>query len=178
MVASGCSSLRELKTSGHHNAGAIRAEPQEANPEKRVGLDRPARSQPVTAVMTTIPAEVGPDEIFEVLVRLQIAESYHIYASNVAGKPFIPISLKLTIPDGLKASSGWIAPPPDRTRTDEHIYTDSVLFRRSLKMGSKVPAGPLSIDGELLYQACREDLCWPPRMIKLSCSVGVNPLKR
>jgi len=122
--------------------------------------------------------EVRAGEKFEILVRVEIAGAHHIYASNVAGKPFIPTTLDVTLPRGVEALGKWIGPEPTRRRNGELVYTDSVLFHRSLKVRANVPPGLLSIKGELQYQACTEELCWPPRTIQLSSSISVQSPKR
>lgn len=177
VAATGCSTVPALRRSVERNTGAVVTETQGTIADTQFALSKPSSSQPVTAAMKTTPTEVRAGEIFEILVRVEIAGAHHIYASNVVGKPF-PISLNVTFPGGIEASGDWIAPAPSRTKTGELVYTDCVSFRRSLKVGSNVPGGPLSIKGELLYQACTEELCWPPRTIKLSSSVTVRSLKR
>jgi hypothetical protein len=133
----------------------------------------PSSRQPVTAVMKSAP-NVMAGQAFEILVRVAIAGAHHLYASNASGQPFIPTTVELTLPRGVEALGDWIGPEPTRRRNGELVYTDSALFRRQLKVGANVPAGPLSIKGELHYQACTEELCWPPRSIPLSSLIHVH----
>jgi len=139
---------------------------------------KPSSGRPVVAGMQSAPPEATPGGTFEILVRVEIAGAHHLYASNVVGQPFLPVALDLILPDGVEASGDWIGPEPTRRRNGEFIYTDSVLFRRTLKVRVNVPAGSLSIKGELHYQTCTEELCWPPRTIQLSSSVSVYSPKR
>lgn len=155
-------------------------QPQPGNPETQrrsdnsLAITGPVDNGPVTASMKADPTEIYAGSMFEILVRVEIAAAYHLYATNSVGKPFVPITLNLTLPNGVEAVSDWTAPPPTRTRSGDLIYTDSVQFRRSLRVGSNVSTGLLSIGGELRYQACTEELCWPPRALKLSTTVGVS----
>jgi hypothetical protein len=134
--------------------------------------------QPVTATMETIPSEVGAGDTCEILVRVKIAAAHHVYASNIVGKPFIPITISLTLPKDVEALGDWIGPEPVLRKNGEFVYTDSALFRRRLRVGVNVPPGPLSIKSEMRYQACTEELCWPPRTIQLSSSISVSSSKR
>jgi DsbC/DsbD-like thiol-disulfide interchange protein len=139
---------------------------------------KPSSSEPVTAAMKSAPPEVMAGETFEILVRVEIAGAHHIYASNVVGKPFIPTTLDVTLPRGVEALGNWIGPEPTRRRSGELVYIDSALFHRPLRVRANVPAGPLSIKGELHYQTCTEELCWPPRTIQLSSSISVQSPRR
>jgi hypothetical protein len=173
-AVAGCTT-RPLMQKSVNSVMGTNVTPSEATvTDSHFGVTKPSSFQPVVAVMEIIPAKVRKGGTGEILVRLEIAGAHHIYASNIVGKPFIPISLNVTLPDGIEALSDWIAPAPNRTKTGELVYTDSMSFRRSLRVGSNVPAGPLSIKGELRYQACTEELCWPPRTIKLSSSVDIG----
>ena len=133
----------------------------------------PSRIEPVTAAMKVDRETVRAGESFEVLVRVRIAAGHHIYSSNTLGGPFTPTTLDLILPADLEPVGKWGAPRPTTTKTGERIYSDSILFRRSLKVRLNTPPGPLSIKGELRYQACNEELCWPPGKIGVSTSVAV-----
>ena len=146
--------------------------------DAQFALPKPSSSQPVTAAMKSASSEVIAGETFEILVRVEIAGAHHIYASNVVGKPFVPTTLEVMLPRGVEALGNWIGPEPTRKRNGELVYTDSVLFRRQLRVRANVPAGPLSIEGELHYQTCTEELCWPPRTIQLSSSISVQSPRR
>ena len=174
VAATGCSPGSPLRGSEKQDAGANLNATEAIVRDTKFESTKPSSSQPVTAAMQIIPTEVRNGVTFELLVSLEIAGAHHVYASNIVGKPFIPLSLNVTLPDGIEALNDWIAPAPSRTKTGELVYTDSVSFRRSLRVGSNVPAGPLLIKGDLRYQACTEELCWPPRTIDLSSSINIS----
>jgi DsbC/DsbD-like thiol-disulfide interchange protein len=113
-------------------------------------------------------------ESFELLVRLRIAGEHHINPLNEAEKPFIPTTLKLTLPEGIESVGDWTAPEPGKARSGAKIYTDSVLFRRRLKILENAKQGTLSLKGELEYQACTSELCWPPKTISLLTTIVVK----
>lgn len=163
-IVNGCSSRMVLEN-------------KETAGDAQFEFSKPSSSEPVTSAMKSAPPEVMAGEAFEILVRVEIAGAHHIYASNMVGKPFIPATLDVTLPRGIEALGDWVGPEPIRRRNGELVYTDSVLFRRRLKVRANVPAGPLSIKGELHYQTCTEELCWPPRTIQLSSSISVRSPK-
>ena len=136
-------------------------------------VPEPSRSDPVTAAMKADPDTVRAGQRFEVLVRVRIAAGHHIYSTAAVDGPFTPTRLDLMLPVELETAGKWVAPRPAITKTGERIYTDSILFRRSLKVRLNTPSGPLSIIGELRCQACTEELCWPPGKIAVSTTVAV-----
>jgi thiol:disulfide interchange protein len=179
-AAAGCSSEATRRRSDGPSYRAERISAQAKVTDANFGLTEPSSSEPVTATMRANPSTVRAGETFEILVRARIAGSYYLYASNHLDEPFAPVALNLTLPHGVEALGDWKAPAPSRTKSGELIYTDSVLFRRPLKVSSNAPVGVMAIAGELHYQACTEELCWPPRTIKLSASATVSshhPLK-
>lgn len=131
-------------------------------------------SQPVIASISVVPGELGKGGIFEVIIRVKIAAGHHIYANNTNGSPFKPVSLHVTLPDSIESSGTWIAPPPERTKTGELVYRDSISFHRSFRVRSNIAAGPRSIECDLGYQACTQELCWPFRTIKLVSSINIS----
>jgi hypothetical protein len=138
-----------------------------------VAVAEPSRSQPVTAGMGPDPHNTRAGGTFLLLVYVRIAAGYHIYGRQAPLGPFAPLTLTLTLPDELEPANDWIAPKPTITKTGESVYSDSVLLRRLLRVRSNAPDKPLSIKGELLCQACSDELCWPPTKIALSASVEV-----
>jgi len=133
----------------------------------------PSHTEPVTAAMNVDRETVRAGETFEVLVRVRIAAGRHIYSTKAIGGPFTPTSLDLILPGDSEPVGKWVAPRPTTTKTGDRIYSDSILFRRSLKVRLNTPPGLLSIKGELRYQACNEELCCPPGKIGVSTPVAV-----
>ena len=160
-IVTGCSSRRAR-------------EAEQTTTDTSLADTKPSSSVPVTAVMETVPPEVRAGGTFELLVRVEIADVHYIYASNAAGKPFTPTTLNVTLPAGVEVLGDWTGPEPTRKRNGDFIYTDSVSFHRPLRVRANVPAGALSMKGELHYQACTEELCWPPHTLQLSAPVRVH----
>jgi hypothetical protein len=140
----------------------------------QISVPEPTRTEPVTARMQASRETLRAGDAFELLVRVRIAGEHHIYALNSAQKPFIPTTLKLVMPDGVEATEDWSAPQPGQGKDGEKIYTDTILFRRPMKLRTGVHDDKLSFSGELRYQACTGELCWPPGTIALSTTVSVQ----
>jgi len=134
---------------------------------------QPSHAEPVTAAMMTDCQTTRAGETLELSVRVRIAGGYHIYSNRPPHGPFSPTTLVLRLPEELEAVGDWLASSPTTTKTGEEVYIESVLFRRRLKVRSNAGHKVLSIKADLLYQACNDELCWPPGKIRLSASVAV-----
>lgn len=135
---------------------------------------RAASVQPVMGTMTSLPDRLEAGDAFELRVSVKIDSAHHIYASNTVRSPFVPATLEVALPDGVEALGTWNGPEPKRRRGGEWIYTDTVEFRRSFRLQTNVPPGLMSIRGEFRFQACTDELCWPPRTIPLATSIRVS----
>jgi Carboxypeptidase regulatory-like domain/Disulphide bond corrector protein DsbC len=142
----------------------------DAPTDVQLAVPEPSRLNRVTAVMKASRETALAGDTFEIRVRVRIAAGHHIYGTNVVGKPFTPTSIKLTLPDCLELIGNWSAASASPgSQPDE--FTDSVLFTHSLKVSPTMPPGQTTIKGELNYQACNKDYCWPPEKTQLSTSI-------
>jgi DsbC/DsbD-like thiol-disulfide interchange protein len=132
----------------------------------------PSPAQPVTATMLPDHTKVHAGDRFQLLVRVRIAGGFHIYSTNTPHGPFSPTRLSLVLPDELEAVGDWAVPAPTVTRSGERVYTDSVLFRRPMRIRLNAATKQLFIEGELLCQACNQDLCFPARQFSISAFVA------
>ena len=87
--------------------------------------------------------------------------------------PFIPTSLKLTLPDGLKSTGDWTGPSPERDKDGVEIYTGAAVFRRALKADAGAAPKRYSIGVELEYQVCNNEMCYPPKKVELQATVEI-----
>ena len=140
-----------------------------------VPVPEPTRSEPVTARMQASRQKISAGDTVDVLLRLRIAGGFHIYPLDQAEKPFLPTTVKLELPDGLEAVGNWTAPDPRTGHGGAKVYMESAVFRRRLKVKEAVTAGRFSIKGELHYQVCTDEVCWPPKTISLSTAIDIQP---
>ena len=139
-----------------------------------ITVEKPSQTKPVTATMKVAEQEVRAGERVEVIVRVRIAGGHYIYSTNEVGGPFSPTVLTLTLPQELERVGELVAPEPSR-KGGHFVYTNSVVFRQMVKVRLNTEAKTVSIKGELLCQACTEELCWPPRKTRLETTVSVLP---
>ena len=138
----------------------------------------PSPSEPVVAVMTVQPKRASAGETVEVLVRIRIASAHFIHAKDDAGGPYFPVAVTTTLPAGLEPIGTWQVPTPEMNHGNSPVYLNSVLMRRLLKVGSQSEPGTFMVIGELHYQVCTEEICWPPRKLELSAPLVILSQRR
>jgi len=145
---------------------------------EEVAVPDPSPSEPVTAVMTIRPQRASVGETVEVLVQIRIASAHFIHAKDDAGGPFVPVAVNTTLPDGVEPIDDWQAPTPEKGRGNAPVYRNSVLLRRSLKVVASPALETLTVIGELQYQVCTDELCWPRGKLGLSAPLMIQPHPR
>ena len=145
---------------------------------KQAAVPDPSPSEPVTAVITVQPERASAGETIEAVVRIRIAGGHFIHAKDEARSPFIPLTMNMTLPDGLEPLGDWQFPAPEKGRGQSLIYRESVLLRRSLRVVSSSEPKTLTVMGELQYQVCTEEICWPKGKLKLSAPLMIQSPRR
>jgi hypothetical protein len=143
-----------------------------------LSVPEPSPSEPVTAAMK-IRSESAPSAgTFEILVFVRIARAHYLHAANKSGEPFIPVSINLPLPQGFEALGDWQFPPPEKTKANTLGFRNSIVLRRSLKVLSTAPSQTMIVTGELRYQVCTDELCWPPGKIELTSPLPIRSQPR
>ena len=127
-------------------------------------LPKPSADAPVTAaawVEPAAPASRAGD--MELHVRARIAPLHYLHSPD-AQAPFTPTSVELTPADWITPAGEWeLLSMPDARG---HLM-DVVEFRRRMRLSEAVRPGRYEVECALKYQACTDELCWPPRVLKL-----------
>ncbi len=138
----------------------------------------PSPSEPVTAVLTVRPERASAGETVEALVRIRVAGAHFIHAKDDSRSPFVPLTMSTTLPEGVEPVGDWQFPTPEKGRGKSLVYRDSVLLRRSLRVVSSTAPRTVAVIGELQYQVCTDELCWPKGKLKLSAPLMIQPPRR
>ena len=138
-----------------------------------LAVAEPSPSAPVTASMACRPARVKGETTVELLVTVRIARAHYLHAEADHGGTFTPLGMEATLPAGIEFVGDWIFPPPEAGRAGVPVYRNSVLLRRSLRVAFPT-LKTLSVTGILRYQACNDELCWPPGKMELSAPLSIQ----
>jgi DsbC/DsbD-like thiol-disulfide interchange protein len=131
--------------------------------------EEPTPEKPVVAQAALRSAAGRNGSKVELVIEVQIAPGWHIYAAEGPTGSSIPTALKWKLPDGVEATGEWQYPKTSRGAQEQaEIYEGHVTFRRSLRITERAKPGPLEIHGELTYQACNAFRCRPPESLALS----------
>ena len=106
----------------------------------------------------------------ELLVVVRIARAHYLHAEADHGGTFTPLRIEASLPPGAEFDGDWDYPAPEAGRVP--AYRNTVLLRRSLKMTSPTPSQDAT--GVLRYQACNDELCWPPGKLELSAPLAIQ----
>src|SRR5262245_49020730 len=126
--------------------------PQSAGP---ILTEEPTPTKPVVAQAALRPGADRNGSKVELVIEVQIAPGWHIYAAEGPTGSGIPTALKWKLPDGIEAAGEWEYPKTVRGAGEQaEIYEGHLKFRRPLRITERAKPGPLEIHGELTYQAC------------------------
>ena len=145
---------------------------------KEVPVPEPSRSEPVKAAMRIHPASVSAGGTVEILVAIRVARAHYLHATSGSGDKFTPLGIDVTLPAGVEAIKEWEFPAPKTGRSGAPEYRDALLLKRLLTVSSTLPPQTMLFDGVLRYQACTDELCWPPGRMKLSAPLLIRPKPR
>jgi hypothetical protein len=133
-------------------------------------VPEPSPSEPVRAVMACRPSGRVTAEL---LVAVRIARAHYLHAEADHGGTFTPLGMEATLPAGIEFAGDWAFPPAEAGRAGVAVYRNFVLLRRSLRVASPPPK-TLTVTGVLRYQACNDELCWPPGKMELSAPISIR----
>jgi Disulphide bond corrector protein DsbC len=130
-------------------------------------------ADPVSLVM------IVPGKPSTVTLRFRIAHGYHINSNRPSSDLLIPTTLKLQPPSDLMA--GKVTYPAGKDLAfpfspDEKlsVYTDEFSVQALLSAVNKASPGKFTVHGELRYQACNDNACFPPKTVPLQFDVKVE----
>ena len=122
-------------------------------------------SQPTALEPLALNAKIVPSENkqqFAVIMKATLLQNWQIYAHAADNTAYITTSLKLTMPEGVKAISEWIKPEAEYYTKDISVYKGEVSFVRYFERNEQQSANT-TIKCGLHYQACDKSMCFPPK---------------
>ena len=129
-----------------------------------------AAIQKTVAVDASIAPEKGSTTQFTVAVTFDIKTGWHTY-DDVGDGSEVPTSIKLELPEGVKAVGKWQRPISTESRdaVDKKIFEGQVEFTRSVTVDAN--AHGEMIDLTVRFQACTDEVCNPPKKLKLTVQI-------
>ena len=150
----------------------------DAEVAQQFSVPDPSPSEPVTAAMRIDPQGASAGDSVELLVYVRIARAHFVHAAHPTDRVFAPVEMTVALPEGITAQGEWRFPPPEHGRGDSLVYRNSMLLRRRLKVTANASLQTVVANGELSFEVCSDELCWPLRKIELSAPLTIQPKRR
>jgi uncharacterized protein len=163
----------------HQNAPIERRDPAVATVENQTKLPITKGTSPVTALVRADKTDVRRGGEFDLLIDVQIAAGWHIYAMDRRAGAAVPTKIHLQLPKGLESTEKWTSPEP--MLSPMHQGEPVFVYDRNETFGCVVHILPdatltnLPVRCNLVYQACDQFSCLPPAEITLETKIHVIP---
>src|ERR1700746_2748217 len=130
------------------------------------------------------PATVSPGKPADVELHFKVKEGFHINSNQPKSELLIPTILKLEPPTDVVA--GNIVYPPGKDLSFPfdpseklNVYSEDFTVTAKMSAAKTASAGNFTVHGQLRYQACSDNACFPPKNIPVQFYVKVvNQPKR
>jgi len=130
----------------------------------------------LTTSASVRPKSIAPGGHGTLLIILSMEPDAHVQAHKVPDPSFIPTNFAATPVHGLKLGSPIYPTAHNVTAAGikESIYTGKATITVPFTVTKAAAPGPVSIGGDLTYQACNQTFCLPPKTESLSATVTVK----
>jgi len=168
LLSQACADNQQNKSS----APAAAASPA-ATPAARA---TPAQQQPVVATVEEVQLSAGGAG--EALVRLDIAEGYHVNANPPSDKFYIGTEVRAEPQEGV--TPGKPVYPPAVTRklsfSDKplSVYEGRAVIKLPLTADKGAAKGRHTFRARIRVQPCNDEVCLPPREIEAAIPLTIN----
>jgi DsbC/DsbD-like thiol-disulfide interchange protein len=135
-----------------------------------------AKGYVTTDVAPTV--SLNPGNTAQVEVRFRVNPGYHVNSHTPGSDLLIPTNLEFTPLDKIKA--GKIAYPTgepltlDFSKEKISVYTGDFTTEVPVVVAKDATVGSYSLKGELQYQACNNNSCFPPKSLPVEITVIVK----
>src|SRR5437016_6865045 len=149
-----------------------------------VAADEPKLGRVYVTFEGASPATITPGKPTAVDLTFKVKEGFHVNSNQPKSELLIPTTLKLDLPTDLAA--GGITYPPGKDLSFPfdpseklNVYSDAFTVKAKLAAAKTAASGNFTVHGELKYQACSDNACFPPKNIPVQFDVHVvNTPKR
>lgn len=112
-------------------------------------------------------------------LKFRVLDGYHVNSNKPYSQLLIPTVVNLTADKTLtlgkleypKGHDFTLAVAPDEKL---NVYTGEFAVQVPVRIPRATPAGTYTVKGELKYQACNDNSCFPPKTIPVEFQVTVT----
>src|SRR5437763_16413423 len=130
------------------------------------------------------PSTVTLGKPADVELHFKVKEGFHVNSNQPKSELLIPTTLKLEPPTDLAAGSITYPPGKDGSFPFDpseklNVYSDDFTVNAKMSAAKTASAGNFTVHGQLRYQACSDNACFPPKNIPVQFDIQVvNQPKR
>lgn len=146
---------------------------QESAPQGRVFVNFVSASK-----VAVVPGHSTP-----VQFTFQVQDPYHINSNQPMAEELIPTQLHFSLPGEVAVGkmqypAGKLMSFPFDPSTKLSVYSGDFVVRGVIAAPSSASMGTYTIHGELRYQACDNNACYPPKKLPFTFDVKVGSAGR
>ena len=131
----------------------------------------------ITAVAPTAATVAG--STVEVTVNVVLPEGLHVQSDKPRDPALIPTALTIQPPAGVSVRRIVYPKAKDLRQAGASaplaVFSGTFDIDVQLSVARGVKTGPLRIPGELRYQSCTEQVCFPPSRAPVTWTIRVKP---
>jgi thiol:disulfide interchange protein DsbD len=131
------------------------------------------------SMKASLPAKpLKPGDRFDLQLAATIEEGWHLYSlEQEEGGPtptriVMPAEQPFEQAGAIESSEPKTAMDPNFNLTTQY-YEDTAFFTIPVKVAATAPAGKSQVKVNVSFQTCNDELCLPPKTIKLTVDVNV-----
>ena len=111
-------------------------------------------------------------------VTMGIPSGYHVNSNRPLEKFLIASQLQIEAPKGMRVGTVVYPRPILRklkfSKSKVSVFEGRAVIRFSVTVPAGFPSRTVELKGHLRYQACNDDICFPPRTRDVSVSLKVE----
>jgi DsbC/DsbD-like thiol-disulfide interchange protein len=111
-------------------------------------------------------------------VTMDIPSGYHVNSNRPLEKFLIASQLQIEAPKGMRVGTVVYPRPILRklkfSKSKVSVFEGRAVIRFSVTVRASFPSRTVELKGHLRYQACNDDICFPPRTRDVSVSLKVE----
>jgi hypothetical protein len=140
--------------------------------------DEPRLSRAYVTFEGASPVSVSPGKPAEASLTFRVKDGFHVNSNQPKSELLIPTTLKLEPPNDLTAlgivypAGKDIAFPFDPSEK-LNVYSEAFTVKTKLSAARTASAGTFTVHGQLNYQACSDNACFPPKNVPFQFDVHV-----
>jgi hypothetical protein len=124
-------------------------------------------------------AVVSPGHSTPVQFTFHVQDPYHINSGHPLAEELIPTQLHFSLPGEIAVGrmqypEGKLMNFPFDPSTKLSVYSGDFVIRGLLVAPTKAATGTYTVHGELKYQACDNNACYPPKKLPFTFNVKVG----